>query len=142
MSSDEKSAIQASDENAALILNAIKDTKTDLIERLATSDKHTNETFAAHEKRDQERFDETTQALVAHRTQLGEAIGGLTKQVELTNGNVKEQGGKIAIIEDRAGVLAAAKASSLSLRQGVIVALLTVAGSGAITGILYATGLA
>src|SRR5271154_1087602 len=82
--------VNASNENAAYIFNAIRDTRTDLVERINTSDKRTQEVFAAHELRDQERF-----------TDINDSIGALTTEVQSTNGGLDTVKGKVELIEDR-----------------------------------------
>ena len=125
--------IQAAEENT-------KDSIADLKDRIATSDKHTDETFVAHENRDQERFDETTQALVAHREQLGHQISNLTTEVRATNGGLKGVEARVGILEYGESLVAAKAARRLSWRQGVTYALVGAFAVGLVTVILFAAG--
>ena len=112
--------VQTSNENAAYILNSLKDVRSDLIERVDTSDKRTREIFDHHEKRDQERFAEIVEvqsSLVAGQSTIQSSVG---------------------LIEDRAGQLAAKQARWLSWTQGTVIA---VVGAAAATLGLVLLGL-
>ena len=92
--------VQTSNENAAYILNSLKDVRSDLIERVDTSDKRTKEIFDHHEKRDQERFGEIVEVqstLVAGQGVIQTSVG---------------------LIEDRADQLATKRAKWVTWQQG------------------------
>src|SRR5277367_3180575 len=84
----ETPAVQASNENTAYILDAIKETKADLVERINGSDART-----------EKRFEEQDKVLVAHREQLGHDIISLTTEVRATNGGLKGVEARVGIIE-------------------------------------------
>lgn len=116
-------AVQASNENTAVILDRIKSAEEGTKERIATSDKRTTETFEKHEARDQERFADQTKALNDHREHLDGTLTVLTTEVKRTNSRLGTVEGKVDIVEDRASEIAKRKAFWLSWKQGIALAL-------------------
>ena len=110
--------------------------RTSLISRIAGIDLLLQR-MDASDRRTEERFDRQDQTYKEFRGETTETLVGILAQQKIANGRTTKLEAAIGITDDRAAQLAKQKDEKLPLKQGLVIAGVSVTGTG-LVGVLIA----